>query len=349
MSDLNTLCLSIYDLQVDRKFAINLQTKILNTAAANIVSAIGLERDADDAERKQTWGRALRIVAAAMKAVPAYREEDRAIGALQDRNLKMLSIAMAPIDARRLEVETEMARLAISLPGAACVIKQTAGINALGIAVIVGEAGSLSNYATKCKLWRRLGYGMAPGHEQHAYSTHRRMKDLSADDWVRAGYSPKRLGQIYGVVTIPLFMAKAKNKYGPIYERRRARTLVTHPEWYADKNGKPKINKNGEPSSAHAMEDGKRIMTKAFLSDLWSEWRRAVIGVSATTSEPLPSAASSDPAQAGEPQANIPMRDSATLVLPTATSSEDGRRSRSDMRKCATMTLGAGQPSETPQ
>jgi hypothetical protein len=86
-----------------------------------------------------------------------------------------------------------------------------------------------------------------------------------------------RLGQLFGVVTGPLFMCKAKNKYGEVYTKRRAHTAVTHPDW----------------TKGHSDMDGRRIMVKKFLSDLWSEWRgsikdvNAMAGVAPATNNPL--------------------------------------------------------------
>lgn len=273
--NLEQICNTLYALQVDRKFVINLEVKLTNTSAARIVSAIGLtygEHGDDEATREKVWSRAKRIVAAALNA-KQHKPDDAEIVALQDRNLNMLRLMFAPLKTRRDELESEMERLAGLLP-VASFCDQIAGFKLLGLAVIVAEAGDLNKYSTYRKLWRRCGLGMAQGHEEHAYSTWRRNGGLTSEEWIMAKYSPKRLGQIYGVVTIPLFMQKSKHKYGATYDARRQRTMLTHPEWWADANGKPKVNpKTGEPSSAHAMEDAKRVMVKHLLADLWKEWR----------------------------------------------------------------------------
>jgi hypothetical protein len=309
--DLDEICMVIRNLQVDRKFVLNVESKLRNTTAARICSAIGLPdnaaKDADEVAKKRVetardkvWSQALGIVrteiligqqknAATLAAFKGekvrkskpkeHKEEDQDIVALQERNLQMVTMMALPLLSRREELETEMARLAGLLPTAGW-WAEIPGCDLLGLAVIVGEAGNLANYrGTKGyrKLWRRLGFGMAPGHEQHAYSTWRRLKGkgaLTAEDWIKAGYAPRRLGQIYGVVTVPLFMKKAESIYGEVYDARRRHTMESHPEWWVDAKGKPKVNpKTGEPSSAHAMEDAKRIMTKELLADLWRVWR----------------------------------------------------------------------------
>lgn len=278
--DVASLCTSIQEDQVDRKFAIQMEAAIVQRISARVVRAIGLDHDADETSRKAAWVRAERIVRRALQGKP-QDDGDQEIARALAGNLAISSAALAPISAYRDEIEAKMRTAAELLPGFALTAR-TAGFKAIGLAVIIGEAGNLSNYATVRKLWRRLGLGMAPGHEAHAYSTWGRMKGaLSGEEWTRAGYSPKRLGQIYGVVTVPLGMNKGKNRYGEIYAARRARTAITHPtgtlaESKADPN-------RWTPGHSHA--DAQRVMTKALISDLWSEWRGSKSIVS--TSEPL--------------------------------------------------------------
>jgi hypothetical protein len=282
---IDQICGALIDLQVRRKFVIKLETATTNTSKALAARMCGFDASADEASREKVWKRAGAIVSKAL-AQKAQAEENQQIATFIAIDLEVVRLMLIPLETRRKEIEDEMSRLALSLP-VAPFIKTIAGFDARGLAVIVGEAGNLSNYPDKGRpsssgpacLWRRFGLATAKGHEAKAYSTWRKegLKgiDQKAEEfWTEAGYSPKRLGQLYGVVTVPLFMAKAKNKYGEVYLARRARTMVTHPEWYVDKNGKAKVSPNGEPSSAHASEDAKRVMVKAFLDDLWREWRR---------------------------------------------------------------------------
>lgn len=273
--DIAALCISIQEHQVERKFSIQMEAAIVQRISARVVRAIGLDHDASEVSRKSAWARAERIVRRAF-AGDAQEESDLEIANALADNLSMSAAAIKPVVAFRNQVEALMDAKAEHLPGFGLTLR-TAGFKARGLAVIVGEAGNLSNYATIRKLWRRLGMGMAPGHEAHAYSTWKRI-GLPTGEWdtpefpgqpLRAGYQPKRLGQIYGVVTVPLVMMKAKNRYGEVYAARRARTAVTHPtgtlaECRADPN---------RWTLAHSHADAQRVMTKALISDLWSEWR----------------------------------------------------------------------------
>lgn len=281
--DIPALCISIQEDQVERKFSIQMEAAIVQRISARVVRAIGLDHEATEVSRKAAWTRAERIVRRALQGAE-QEESDRDIAAVLAGNLAMSSVALKPVSAFRDQVEARMRAKAELLPAFA-LTQRTPGFKAIGLAVIVGEAGDLSNYATVRKLWRRLGLGMAPGHEAHAYSTWKRI-GLPTGEWdtpefpgqpLRAGYSPKRLGQIYGVVTVPLVMMKAKNRYGEIYAARRAHTAITHPtgtitECNADPN-------RWTPGHSHA--DAQRVMTKALISDLWSEWRGSAFGLKA--------------------------------------------------------------------
>jgi hypothetical protein len=286
---LDDICGALKDLQVLRKFVIATEIKNVNSMNALAARMAGYEAHDED-NREKLWTRGEGIVRRALAGKPPA-EGDAEIVAVLDADLGMMRLALEPIRARRNEIEKEMCRLAKLLPVQGFVAA-TPGFSLIGLAVIIGESGNLANYATIAKLWRRLGYGMAKGHETKAYSTWRKSGGLSAEDWTTAGYSPRRLGQIYGVVTVPLMMFKAKNSYGAIYDHRRARTLETHPEWYADKNGEMKLTKDGAPRSAHAKMDAERIATKAFIRALWAEWRRAIDVVSERTGSRLPAVSS---------------------------------------------------------
>lgn len=298
--DLDALAEALSDLQNERKFVINVELGIRQRTAARLVQAMAIEQPQDDADEKakESWkkslkdafAKALAIVDTVVKGREPNQEKAKDAYELyrnQQSNLQMIRRALEPVITHRILRETEMRNLAGELP-VAHFVDDVPGLDLLGIAVIVGEAGNLGSYSTKRKLWRRLGFGMAPGHERHAYSTWRALSGMSKEtrerlhlspepltshDWELAGYSPKRLGQIYGVVTTPLFMHKNKSKYGAIYDTRRKHTMQTHPEWYLDQKGKPKVNPTtGEPSSAHGMADAKRVMTKALIADLRADW-----------------------------------------------------------------------------
>lgn len=170
--------------------------------------------------------------------------------------------------AARHEIELEMKRIVRKLPVYPWA-KDVKGLGELGLAVIISEAGDLSNYPKKGHLWKRLG--LAP-FEGKAYSTWRMKGGLSADDWTEAGYSPRRRAEIYAVISEPMFRAQsvAAGPYRAIYDRRREATGVAHPDW----------------TKAHSHMDGLRIMTKYLIRDLWNAWKPTAIVIGGTGDMP---------------------------------------------------------------
>ena len=249
---------ALTNLQRFRKFNISQELAILQRLTALVASACGYE-SRDEETRTVTWNRATKIVKESLGRCE-FTDADGMIVDLIMPEIQATKAAVIPFQGRRKQIEDRMVEIAKTLPCQDFILR-TSGFKHVGLAVILGEAGDLSNYATVRKLWRRFGLGVAQGHEAQAYSTWRMKGGLTAEDWTTAGYNPARLGQLYGVVTVPLFMCKAKNKYGEVYAKRRERTSVTHPDW----------------TKAHSDMDGRRVMIKSFLSDLWSEWRGSTV------------------------------------------------------------------------
>lgn len=292
--EVDAACRGIVALQVKRKTVIATEVAATNTMTSFVARLCGFDVKDDEASREKTFSRAKAIIKQTLLEKPQKPEDERVVEAAE-RELTMIRHMLMPVKMRRKEIEEEMELLAADLP-----VWQHFAVPSFkecGLAVIIGEAGNLSNYSTERKLWRRLGFGMAPGHEAHAYSTWRKAGGLNAEEWTRAGYSPQRLGQIYGVVTVPLIMHKSRSKYGEIYAKRRAHTQVTHPEWWVDKDGKPKLDKDGKPRSDHGKFDAGRVMTKALIADLWSAWRRSGSRMDPGPVSYLAAAASSDLSQ----------------------------------------------------
>lgn len=275
MSDLAARCTALQELQVRRKFFIGLATKQGNAAGALVRRALGWTPEAPDAGA--IVARAERIVAWGVSGSNKLKPEDAAVAAALGGDLAVIRGCLAPVEAARHQVELEMARQARKLPVAAWAAGVT-GFGERALAVLVGEAGDLSAYATRDKLWRRLG--LAP-YEGKAGKTWRigREGSLTAEQWTDYGYSGRRRAQVYALIDEPLFRHQTHRAgpYRAVYDHRRARTAETHPDW--------------TPARAHA--DALRIMTKQLVSDLWSEWRRADVVSPGAAMDAVPSATSS--------------------------------------------------------
>jgi hypothetical protein len=237
------------ELQVRRKFYISATNKQTNAAKALVRRYLGWRYDSDDTERERMNNEASSIVAAALSG-------KMAAGVMPD--LFVVRQAIEPMQIARDGVEKEMKRLVRTLPVFAWA-KEVRGFGELGLAVVLAEAGDLAKYPKKGHLWKRLGLA---AHEGKAYSTWRREGGLTAEDWVAAGYSPRRRAEIFAVVSEPLFrhQSMSAGPYRAIYDRRRAATAIAHDDW----------------SKGHSHADGLRIMTKLLIRDLWNAYRRVI-------------------------------------------------------------------------
>lgn len=189
----------------------------------------------------------------------------------------------AGFDALRERAERTMEALAAQLP-VAPFVAGVPGFSLRGLALIVGNAGDLSGYpdaagkdGTAC-LWKR--FGLAP-YQGRAPSSWRRGGGLSAAEWEEVGYKPSRAGDLYGVVTVPLFMAKAKSVYGLVYAEKKARYDQRVIETAALAPGD-----RDKWTPKRADMAARRAMVKCLLKNLWQAWREAAYVLDPTAALP---------------------------------------------------------------
>lgn len=251
-------------LQKTRKFCITSQSRCDRSCEAYIVSSMNKERGDQDEEGVKALFVKARSV---RKAVESGGEVQMSVGDPQLSydlsTIEMVIMANSKSreswDKLRINTEKEMRRLAHTLPVWRWVEK-VAGFGDLGLAIIVGESGDLSGYATKSRLWKRLGLAVFDGERQRKHS--------NADMAMLVGYNPRRRAEIWAI-TDSMFKhqwagekegvaAHAKGPFGEVYGRRKEHTLETHPDW----------------TKAHRDNDARRIMSKALVKRLWQEWKQ---------------------------------------------------------------------------
>lgn len=257
----------LQELQVRRKHYIKTANKLTNAAGALTRRALGWNKDGDDAEAIK--GRAAKLVAAFMSKGEVAADDHDIAAALATDLLVTRNMLVIAEEARHA-IELSMAKMARKLPAYAFA-KGVTGFGDLAFAVLIGETGDLAKYDKPDKVWKRLGLAPLNG---KAMSNWRKQGGLSADDWVAAGYAPQRRAEVFAVVEDPLFRHQASRKgpYHITYIARRERTAETHPDW----------------TKGHSHADAKRVMVKRLVSDLWSEWRLAVIGAPDRVSSTMP-------------------------------------------------------------
>lgn len=156
--------------------------------------------------------------------------------------------AEAAFDLVRRSKSDHMSGLAERLPVWEAFGRGVRGFSSRGLAIVVGEAGNLSDYASDAKLWKR--FGIAP-YMDKACSTWRREGGLTAEQWTEAGYSPQRLSALRGWVTEGMWRT---GTYAPLFKRRKA------------------IEDARCESKMQAMRRALRYVEVKFLRHLWKAW-----------------------------------------------------------------------------
>lgn len=253
---------ALAELQTQRAFCIKSQSRCDRSTEALIARFIGYSNTLDAKERVALFKKA----STARKAVEKGGEVPR----MSDSQTTSDLSALTPIillsaqsregwDKHRAQVEKRMRKLARSLPVWPWV-EQIKGFGDLGLAIIVGEAGDLSNYATKERLWKRLGLAVIEGERQQRKS--------GAEAAAAHGYNPHRRAEVWTLLSDSMFRhqwrgekddqpAGPSGPYGEVYAARKAHTETR--EW----------------TLGHRHNDARRVMSKALIADLWREWRRA--------------------------------------------------------------------------
>ena len=265
-SSTTTACAQLIELQVRRRFVIKAKNRQVNAAEALIRRVLGFDPNATEKEREAVRARAQRMALRAFAGKPQLPEDEEDFNEVAT-DIHVVALAIEPLVKRRKEIEKDMVLAARALP-VAQFAKGVAGFGEIGLAVLVGETGDLSNYPNFRHVWKRLGLMPFDG---KACSIWRRSGGMPAGGWERVGYSPQRRAEIHACVAESMSkhqleaaaktdteFGKPKGKYGHVYVARREKMKLAQPAW-------PK---------AHAKMDAMRIMTKALVADLWLAWPR---------------------------------------------------------------------------
>lgn len=184
-------------------------------------------------------------------------------------------LSKRPYEEMENAAKKEMAKLAKQLPVWELFGRDVRGFGEVSLAVIIAEAGDLSNYANPGKLWKRMGL---------AAHQNRVPAGLSAEErkqaWLDRKYSPRRRSHSWNIGDA-LIKGNQDGPYRTLYLQRKAYELQRNPEM----------------TKMHAHRRAQRYMEKRLLKHLWQAWRRA--NVAAVPEGLLPSAPI-EPAKARE-------------------------------------------------
>ena len=128
------------------------------------------------------------------------------------------------------------------------------GFGPASLAVIIGEAGDLSNYPDHSKLWKRMGVAVCGDVRQGGLP-----KNAPAEAWIKHGYSPKRRSRLWNIGDA-LIKNNQDGEYRTAYLTRKAYELERDPGM--------------TPMKAHRR--AQRYMEKRLLKKLWQAWRASL-------------------------------------------------------------------------
>ncbi len=191
--------------------------------------------------------------------------------------------ARAPFDAVEADNERAMKNLAKELPVWPWA-EEVRGLGEKSVAVIVAEAGDLSNYATVAKLWKRFGVAVMDGTRQGGLR-----KSAKAEEWILHGYSRSRRSSLWqiGDTFIKAQVRKVKNDDGEDTGERIS--LGEYGQVYLDRKAYERnkaIAEEVERSDMHIHRRAQRYMEKRLLKHLWQAWREASKGLLSTSTMP---------------------------------------------------------------
>lgn len=174
-------------------------------------------------------------------------------------------LGTAPFEECENDAKKEMARLAKQLPVWESFGANVRGFGEVSLAVIVAEAGDLSNYSSIAKLWKRMGLAVMDGQRQGNPG-----KGADAADWIAHGYSPVRRSRMWNIGDT-LIKGNRTGPYRTSYLDRKAYEIARNPEM--------------TPMQAHRR--AQRYMEKRLLKHLWQAWRRTIVIMAEKPKPPL--------------------------------------------------------------
>lgn len=267
----------------ERCFYIKSDTACINQLKAYARMYLGWAEEQD--EKKKTA-----IKTKAGKVVDAVRK-DKDTSEYDERLVEIIETTLGvrgPMDAARSTIEKHTVKLVVSMPIWTDWAKDIRGLGEKSIGTIIGECGSLGNYANPAKVWKRMG--LAP-YKGKACSVWRKMKppQLDKDDWAEAGYSPTRRSWAFNMGD-PIIKT-TDSPYRELYLERKAleyekcknegfipvsemqNTVDAWAQHGMDIAKVTTVDKETQRSAGHMEKRARRYMEKRVLRDMWRAWR----------------------------------------------------------------------------
>ena len=241
-------------------FAVKQRIKLFNALGAFIRIALGWRPDLPDKESKRIKAEAQALIKSGGGAYSEY--------------VKLTKEAAEPFLLMEKEKTKLLESLAESLPIWAAFGEPIQGFGAKGLAMIIAQAGDLSNYPDTGKLRKRMGLAVINGRRQGSPG-----EGATKEDWIEHGYNKQRRSLMYACIGDPLIKCNGDGRYRSIYLNRKK-----YEKQRAEENGLqvvpaakiPKNRKDEFMSEGHVHLRAQRYMEQMLLKDLWRSWRQAM-------------------------------------------------------------------------
>lgn len=237
-----------------RCFLIKQRVRIGNALGAFVRTQLGWSLSLPEADRDRIKKQAETII--------AKRGKDTEFEWIIAAN----DAACAHFDQAEESIKKALVKLVRQLPVWAWA-KGVVGLGELGVSVIVGEAGDLSDYPKKGHLYKRMGVGMVGDIRQGGLPA-----GAPAAAWIEHGYNRERRARLYG------FIGTALLKQGPYreaYLKRKAYEVAkVAPREVVPAAKIPKARAAEFVSEMCIHRRAQRYMEQRLLKHILQAWKR---------------------------------------------------------------------------
>lgn len=262
----NEIIKVLYYNQRKRRFFIKKINAERNTIMAFIAQNLEYNSYQDEKERKQKFEQARQIFKTpTIETITKFvSEKDKATAILQQtiEAIEITNTVIQGLQDNRKTIEKMMEYNAEQLPIAKWWTKER-GRGLLGLAILIGESGDISNYENPAKLWKRFGVAVIDGTAQGNLDNKTTSKEL----WIEHGYNRMRRSALWTIGDCLIKTNGNDGRYRACYlERKEFELKRLKKEW---------IKKGKDPKKfkpLHAHRRAQRYMEKLLLRDLWNKW-----------------------------------------------------------------------------
>ena len=264
----------IVELQRKRRMIIQNRISCSNRNKANICARLTYNSYQDEKTRKAMWTKAGKIFKIIDENKDLKKLKIQIQEITQDQKITehlMAILFIIAIAKRSISeynkgqkvIEAEMEEAVQKLPIHEWWASER-GRAGLGLAILIGEIGDLSNYDCPAKVWKRMGVAVIDGVRQGGLS-----KNAPAELWIEHGYVKRRRSVLHLIGDSLMKGNGASGHYKLIYnECKKKETKKLLKQWIKDGNKKETFK------PGHAHNCAVRYMEKMLLKDLWNKWHK---------------------------------------------------------------------------